>query len=124
RHEAHVVHVEATAFQLAFVQLLRQQGLLVRELKADRDKEARMMTAAPAFQQGHVYFPRDATWLSTYIDEILQFPDAAYDDQADVSAYGVGYLRRSQVATRMPSGSAARVSSFPKGWALNEPPRL
>jgi predicted phage terminase large subunit-like protein len=42
-----------------------------------------MMTASPSFEQGRVYLPKDAPWLTEFENELLLFPQAPFDDQVD-----------------------------------------
>ena len=34
-------------------------------------------------EAGHVYLPRDADWLDSYLLELLAFPHGKHDDQVD-----------------------------------------
>jgi hypothetical protein len=44
-------------------------------------------------ESGFVYLPKDASWLATYLHELITFPNAKYDDQADSSAQALDWLR-------------------------------
>lgn len=89
RHSSRVAFIESTGFQLALVQDAKRKGLPVRELKRDKDKYSRALAATPSFEQGLVYFPRNAPWLSDLESELLSFPRAAHDDQVDAISDGV-----------------------------------
>jgi phage terminase large subunit-like protein len=64
-----------------------RDGLPIRELRADRDKISRALTAAARLEAGHVCWPKDAPWLSDWEAELLAFPNGWHDDQADCFAY-------------------------------------
>ena len=79
--------VEATQYQLSFIQLARRQGLPVREQRADRDKLSRALIAQARMEQGAVYMAEGADWGRDFVDELASFPDGAHDDQVDVLSY-------------------------------------
>lgn len=85
--KASQVKVESVAYQLTLVQSLRRQGLPVVELRADKDKVSRALTAAARFEGGNVYLPQFADWLGDYEAELLAFPRGEHDDQVDATAY-------------------------------------
>jgi predicted phage terminase large subunit-like protein len=82
-----IVGIEAVAFQLAIVQQAREDGLPVTELRADKDKVSRALTAAARLEGGTVYWPKKAPWLDEWENELLLFPNSRYDDQTDTFAY-------------------------------------
>jgi predicted phage terminase large subunit-like protein len=48
------------------------------------DKTTRMATASPMVERGEVFLPKsEPAWLRSFLDELLQFPEAAHDDQVD-----------------------------------------
>jgi predicted phage terminase large subunit-like protein len=81
------IGIEAVAYQLALIQQARRDGLPIKELKADRDKISRALTASARLEAGQVYFPKHAPWLGEWEAELLAFPNGRHDDQADVFAY-------------------------------------
>ena len=57
-------------------------------IRPEGDKETRLSAASLTMEQGNVYFPKRAPWLLELVDELLRFPQAQFDDQADsVSQY-------------------------------------
>lgn len=85
RWGADVVYVEKTSYHLTLIQQARKEGMLVRELKADRDKKERAIPATVAMEGGQVYLRAGARWLAEFEDELLAFPDSStHDDQVDV----------------------------------------
>ena len=72
---------------LTLFQTLRRKGLPVIDLKAEVDKETRALPVMARMEAGTVYFLKNAPWLGEYEDELLMFPNGAYDDQVDVTSY-------------------------------------
>ncbi len=95
RWEPSVVGIERAGYQLAFIQMARQQTQLpIRELKADRDKYSRALPLSAKLEAGQIYFDKSAQWLMDLEKELLQFPAGEHDDQVDSLAYGVLQLAR------------------------------
>jgi predicted phage terminase large subunit-like protein len=42
-----------------------------------------MVAQSAKIEAGHVYLPKDAPWLATFLRELLAFPNGANDDQVD-----------------------------------------
>ena len=42
-----------------------------------------MFVQAAKFEEGRVFFPRDALWLKVFLEEMLAFPEGGYSDQVD-----------------------------------------
>ncbi len=90
-----VIGVERAGYQLAFVQIARQQtGLPIRELIADKDKLSRALPLAAKMEAGQVYFPKYAEWYLEMEKELLQFPAGEHDDQVDSLAYAILQVAR------------------------------
>ena len=87
--ELQYVGIEKAGFQLALIQMAKRQGLIVKELKADRDKVSRAFPLSAKMENGQVYFPSKAVWYDDLEREMLQFPDGEHDDQVDALAYAV-----------------------------------
>jgi predicted phage terminase large subunit-like protein len=51
--------------------------------KPEGSKEDRMMAQSARIEAGHVFLPREADWLDTFLLELLAFPRGKYDDQVD-----------------------------------------
>jgi predicted phage terminase large subunit-like protein len=47
------------------------------------DKQMRMHVQAAKIESGQVYLPREASWLSEFLSEMLAFPRSRHDDQVD-----------------------------------------
>lgn len=80
------------------------------------EKLARMQARSVMFETGRIVFPKEATWLSCYLDELLGFPNREKDEQVDSTSQALDW-----------SSSALRPSSGPKGrsgsghWATSGP---
>ena len=51
--------------------------------KPEGNKADRMAAQSAKIDAGHVYLPREADWLDTFLLELLAFPNGRYDDQVD-----------------------------------------
>jgi predicted phage terminase large subunit-like protein len=80
------------------------QGFLIRAVRPLGGKEARANAAAPQFEQGRVFFPTDAPWVSVLSEQLLAFPTGAHDDLVDSTTQllnhvaGTGPMRVSTVS--------------------------
>ena len=52
-------------------------------IKPEGSKVDRMVAQSAKIEAGHVYLPKDAPWLATFMRELLAFPNGANDDQVD-----------------------------------------
>ena len=90
-----VIGIERAGYQLAFVQIARQQtSLPIRELRADKDKLSRALPLSAKMEAGQVYFPKYAEWYLELEKELLQFPAGEHDDQVDSLAYAILQVAR------------------------------
>lgn len=84
---------------------VRERGLYeayFKDLKVGRrDKEARARAIQGRMQQGKVYFPREASFTSSLIAEMLRFPNGMHDDQVDALSW-IG-LMMAEFATFRPT---------------------
>jgi predicted phage terminase large subunit-like protein len=91
------IGIESVAYQISVVQAARRDGLPVVELKPDKDKVSRSLTAAARLEGGNVWWPKGAPWLDEWESELLLFPNSRHDDQVDALSYAaleVGKRRR------------------------------
>ncbi|TIX79140.1 MAG: terminase [Mesorhizobium sp.] len=81
----------------SLIQQLARQGLKTIGIRPEGDKHIRFSTASLHFEKGQVFLPRDAPWLSTFLDELLRFPQTTFDDQVDSVSQLLNWLEnRSQ----------------------------
>ena len=83
------VGIERAGYQLAFIQMAKREGLVVKSLKADRDKVSRAYPLIARMEAGDIYFPKNSTWFADVQTELLRFPEAEHDDIVDSLAYAV-----------------------------------
>lgn len=77
--------IEDKASGIEILQDFVRRGMIVKGLKADTDKVTRSQTAQVLAEQGRVWLPKDAIWLSAWMDEITRFPKGKFKDQVDGS---------------------------------------
>jgi predicted phage terminase large subunit-like protein len=94
------VGIEKQSATLALFAEVQREGVLVRWLKPDKSKTARAETLAGLFRAGRVWIPRDALWISDFIDELAAFPRGTHDDQIDAVAYAAIELQSRHVHPR------------------------
>ncbi len=87
RHDASFSGIEKAGFQLDFIQNARWAGLNVVELKPKGDKMGRALEASTRWDNGQIYLPNNAHWVSAFIEEVCTFPNAPHDDQVDALSY-------------------------------------
>jgi predicted phage terminase large subunit-like protein len=81
------IFVEKTQHATDLTYSAGRAGVPTIGLDADTDKFTRAIPAAARVARGEVFFPPSAPWLAEYTAELLEFPNAAHDDQVDVTAY-------------------------------------
>jgi predicted phage terminase large subunit-like protein len=84
--------VEVKGSGHGIIQEARRQGLMLRPIKAVKDKVTRASPAAALYEQHAVFHPRYAPWLAEYEHELQAFPNGAFDDQVDTIAHAVNEL--------------------------------
>jgi predicted phage terminase large subunit-like protein len=55
----------------------------VKLIKPEGDKQVRLYLQQAKFEQGRVWFPKEAPWLRTFLEELLSFPESRHSDQVD-----------------------------------------
>ena len=71
-----------------------RSGLPVQEYTPDRDKVSRVY-AASMIESGKVWIPKQNKWADDLLTEMLQFPNAAHDDQVDAMTMAIHYMKES-----------------------------
>lgn len=84
--------IELALHGLAAFQELRREpsliGIMQRGVNVDRDKVSRALPWAARAEAGNVALVR-GDWVLPFLDEIVQFPSGAHDDQVDTVSGGV-----------------------------------
>jgi predicted phage terminase large subunit-like protein len=52
-------------------------------MKPEGSKVDRMVAQTAKVEAGHVHLPKDAPWISDFLNEVLAFPNGRHDDQVD-----------------------------------------
>ena len=81
--EADEVLVEAAGSGNELVPVLRDEGIGVRGIKPQGDKEMRMQVQTAVIEAKRVFVPKAAPWLMDFQDEVTKFPAGKHDDQVD-----------------------------------------
>ncbi len=81
--DADKVLIEDKASGIQLVQELSFQNWRIEGVKCEGDKAMRLLAQTPAIENGNVLFPKEAPWLKDYLNELMAFPYAQYDDQVD-----------------------------------------
>lgn len=69
---------------------LRDEGVPIIPFKIEGvNKTARAAAATPYVEEGRCWLPRNAPWLSDFIEEHAEFPKGAHDDQVDTTSMAV-----------------------------------
>lgn len=79
------------------------------------DKAARAASFQGRWNQGKIYLPRGATWVSDYLLELRKFPDSLINDQVDASGMIGRALDELYRASIPPSGPGPAFISTPEG---------
>ena len=86
-HKAETVLIEDAGPGMNLIQDLRadQKKSIVNPIaiKPEGSKVERMVAQSAKIEAGHVYLPKDAPWLDTFMMELLAFPHGSNDDQVD-----------------------------------------
>jgi predicted phage terminase large subunit-like protein len=90
--------IEDRASGTQLLQEAKYEGFLWRAeaVAPERDKISRLNGTTALIENGFVHFPRDAPWLSAYIEELIAFPGGKYDDQVDSTSQALGYMKNNR----------------------------
>ena len=92
------VGIEKVGYQLALIQQASREGLPVKELRPEKDKISRALTAQAYMEKGKVWIPRHAGWRGDVEEEILSFPEGKHDDIVDTLSYAAAEVARAHFA--------------------------
>lgn len=113
-----LVAIETVAFQKSIFQQAKRKRIPVREMstkedafiRIDGDKVARAYGATPLMADGRFFVPPYAPWLPEYLQELTSFPNAAHDDQVDMTTYACAIANKvEQFAGRPYDGGGEEV---------------
>jgi hypothetical protein len=115
-----VMLIEDKASGQSLIQELQTNSRLpVRAIRVDSDKVTRAHAVTALVEAGRVFLPKDASWLTDFVEEISAFPAAPHDDQVDAFTQALNYCRESASGiieyVREQASAVARGESNP--WA-------
>jgi predicted phage terminase large subunit-like protein len=90
-HKASQILIEDAGFGTALIQELKTADFSVIAVKPEYDKKIRMAIQAAKFENGQVFFPKEAPWLRDLEDELFAFPSGRHDDQVDSISQALGH---------------------------------
>lgn len=95
RWNASTIIIEDKASGTQLIQDLRHEisGVKAYAPPSGMDKVMRLHAQTPVFENGHVWLPTQAAWLSEYMRELMSFPGGKYDDQVDSTTQALEYMR-------------------------------
>ena len=82
-------YVEDKANGSAIIDSLKDKISGIIPVNPTESKVARAYAVTPVFQSGNVYLPKDAPWVSDYIDEMTKFDHAPHDDRVDSTTMAI-----------------------------------
>jgi predicted phage terminase large subunit-like protein len=94
-HKASQVLIEDSGFGTALIQELKTAHFSVIPVKPEYDKKIRMAIQSAKFENGQVFFPKEARGLRDLEDELFAFPNCRHDDQVDSISQALSYKSRS-----------------------------
>ena len=90
-HKASHILIEDAGVGTALVQELKTAHFSVIPVKPEYDKKIRMAIQSVKFENGQVFFPKEATWLAELEAELFAFPSGRHDDQVDSISQALGH---------------------------------
>jgi len=96
RFKANTILIEDKASGTQLIQDLKSEGMFgVKDYMppAGTDKVMRLHAQTDLFENGHVFLPKEASWLPDFRMELTGFPGVKYDDQVDSTAQALDYMR-------------------------------
>jgi predicted phage terminase large subunit-like protein len=90
-HKASQTLIEDAGVGTALIQELKTAHFSVVGVKPGYDKRIRMGFQSAKFENGQVFFPKEAPWLRDLEDELFAFPNGRHDDQVDSISQALGH---------------------------------
>lgn len=89
-------YVEDKANGPAIITMLQSKISGMIPVEPEGGKPARLVSVAPMFEGGNVYFPHpdEAPWVTDLVEELVTFGSAANDDQVDATSQALSKLRQ------------------------------
>lgn len=88
--------VEEKANGAALESMLKRKVAGIIMINPHSDKASRLWAATPSFESGNVYLPNPNmpgySWVNEYIEELVKFPNARFDDRVDATSQAINYI--------------------------------
>lgn len=85
--------------------------------RPEADKYSRMAGVSGQIAGGQLLLPPDAPWLTSFKSELLGFPFARFDDQADALTQLMNWVLRFQEVSSLETSVAPIIWSEEDGWS-------
>lgn len=119
-YRADVLLVEEAASGYQLIQTFRaeqpQGDPLPIARKPEGDKQSRMAGVSAQIEAGHLMLPTDAAWLAEFKAELLGFPNARHDDQADALTQLMSWALRHAGEDQVCFGAPIMFVAHDGGW--------
>ena len=95
---ARVIVIEDKASGTQLIQELAYEGVYnIQRYQPgpNQDKAMRMYSCCNVIENGFVFLPEKADWLTEYMNELTVFPNGKYDDQVDSTSQALDWIKRS-----------------------------
>jgi predicted phage terminase large subunit-like protein len=88
--------IEDKASGTQLIQELRQDGIceVTPFEPGGLDKTMRLHSVTSTFENGLVFLPKEAPWLTAYVHELTSFPAGKYDDQTDSTSQALNWIKQ------------------------------
>lgn len=85
--------IEDRASGQSLIQEMRKRNLPIMAYMPEKDKLFRLQACTPFFQANRVWIPKNKSWASDLVDEVIAFPKAPHDDYTDTVSQAVLWMR-------------------------------
>jgi predicted phage terminase large subunit-like protein len=93
-YQARVILIEDKASGTQLIQELSQEGVHgITRYAPKMDKVMRLHSVTSTMENGLMYVPEKAPWLEVYLHELVTFPKAKFDDQADSTSQALDWAK-------------------------------
>lgn len=96
RHHVDSILIEDKASGTQLIAELKEEGVFAVTPflpPPGSDKIVRLYAQTALFENGRVLLPRDAPWLTDYVNELTSFPGSKHDDQVDSTTQALQHLK-------------------------------
>lgn len=90
--DAKTVLIEDKANGPAIIDSLKREISGIIPIQPSGSKSERLYAVEPLFQAGNIYLPSSASFTHDFVEELVSFPKAKYDDRVDTCTQALNYL--------------------------------